>query len=42
MCGRFALHSDKNQLADHYGLIDAPALTGSYNIAPFEPELQLD
>ena len=34
MCGRFALWSDNNRIADHYGLADVPAYTGGYNIAP--------
>ena len=34
MCGRFALWSDNNRIADHYGLADVPAFTGGYNIAP--------
>ena len=34
MCGRFALGSDRNRLADHYGLTNIPAFTGGYNIAP--------
>ena len=34
MCGRFTLNSDRNRLADHYGLADVPAFTGGYNIAP--------
>ena len=34
MCGRFVLHSDHNQVADHYGLAAVPAYSGSYNIAP--------
>lgn len=34
MCGRFALWSDNNRIADHYGLADVPAYSGGYNIAP--------
>ena len=34
MCGRFVLRSDKNQLADHYGLAAVPAYSAGYNIAP--------
>ena len=34
MCGRFALGSDRNRLADHYGLTNVPVFTGGYNIAP--------
>ena len=37
MCGRFTLNSGRDQLADHYGLTDVPAFTGSYNIAPSAP-----
>ena len=34
MCGRFVLQSDKTRLADHYGLTNLPAFTGSYNVTP--------
>ena len=34
MCGRFTLNSDRDELADHYGLAEVPAFTGGYNIAP--------
>ena len=34
MCGRFVLSSEKDQVADHYALAEAPAFTGGYNIAP--------
>ena len=34
MCGRFALWSDNNRIADHYGLATVPAYTGGYNVAP--------
>ena len=37
MCGRFALGSDRNRLADHYGLATVPAFSGGYNIAPSAP-----
>ena len=34
MCGRFTLNSNKDELADHYGLAGMATFTGGYNIAP--------
>ena len=34
MCGRFVLSSEKDQVADHYALAEAPAFNSGYNIAP--------
>ena len=34
MCGRFALQSDKTHIEAHYGLVDVPAFSACYNIAP--------
>jgi putative SOS response-associated peptidase YedK len=36
MCGRFVLKSTPAEIADHFGLQEAPALSPRYNIAPTE------
>ena len=37
MCGRFALFTAKDQLAERFGLSEAPLLDARYNIAPTQP-----
>ncbi len=39
MCGRFTLKKNGAEVADHFGLADAPVLTARYNIAPTQPVL---
>jgi putative SOS response-associated peptidase YedK len=34
MCGRFILTSTGKDLAEHFGLMTEPELSGRYNIAP--------
>ena len=34
MCGRFTLKSRRDELVEHYGLVDVPEFAGGYNIAP--------
>ena len=39
MCGRFTLTAAGEELADEFGLAEAPELTPRYNIAPTQPVL---
>jgi putative SOS response-associated peptidase YedK len=37
MCGRFSLATPAEQVAEHFGLTEVPALSPRYNIAPSQP-----
>jgi putative SOS response-associated peptidase YedK len=37
MCGRFSLATSAQQVAEHFGLTEVPALSPRYNIAPTQP-----
>ena len=37
MCGRFSLATSAQQVAEHFGLTEVPALSPRYNIAPGQP-----
>jgi putative SOS response-associated peptidase YedK len=39
MCGRFTLTASGEELADEFGLAEAPELTPRYNVAPTQPVL---